>query len=544
MSRRRPRLTHPLVAIPPVIAAVVAVAVLYRAPGGPVEATPAAVAQEESNPCLAPVRSWGDIQRAGRLRVALPNDSTTYFLFRGETRGFEYELLTAFAKEHELELDVVRTGSIPERLDAARTGLVDLAGGRLAYTAEPGIDWSRTLYETAPSVIQQLDGVRSSLPPELSAPFEELLEGGTTLTGQLVSEPEELLGEEVWLLDDAAWLEDLIELEQEEGGEVFVVPVEEAPAESLVRWVSLQRIPLAVTATNVGRLSSSHYANVTVRPRIGAERPVAFASHCGNDGLLTALDFFLHENAPLRDALYRRYFVDRRGYQERVAEGEARGGRLSPWDDLLREAAGTLGWDWRLLAAQAYQESRFKPRARSWAGAVGVMQLMPAAARQVGVRDRRDPEQSIRGGAAYLLWLEGIWEDIVPDEEERLRFVLASYNAGAGHVGDARRLAEAFGDDPNVWSEVAPWLLRLADRHWYTQPEVRYGYCRGLEPTLYVAKILRRFEHYRALVPPRPWTGDPDEELLERARTLRGVSTELAPQLALAPDASSDVGRP
>jgi membrane-bound lytic murein transglycosylase F len=186
--------------------------------------------------------------------------------------------------------------------------------------------------------------------------------------------------------------------------------------------------------------------------------------------------------------------------ESRYLTGETR--VLSDFDEILRAAATSIGWDWRLLASQAYQESRFDPGARSWAGAQGLLQLMPATAQELEVSDPWDPHQNAMGAVRYLQWLaRTYWEEEIDDPAERLKFILASYNAGAGHVMDARRLAEAEGDDPDVWADVAYWLLQKSQAAVYNRPEVRHGFCRGLEPVQYVARILDRFDHYRQFVP-------------------------------------------
>src|SRR5690606_17784983 len=117
----------------------------------------------------------------------------------------------------------------------------------------------------------------------------------------------------------------------------------------------------------------------------------------------------------------------------------------------------------------------------SWAGAMGLLQIMPATARDLGIADPYDPEANVDGAVRYLRWLEETyWADEIADPRERLKFILASYNAGAGHVMDAQRLARKYGDDPDVWRDVAFWLLRKSEAQWYQDPVVRHGYCRGL----------------------------------------------------------------
>jgi membrane-bound lytic murein transglycosylase F len=131
------------------------------------------------------------------------------------------------------------------------------------------------------------------------------------------------------------------------------------------------------------------------------------------------------------------------------------------------------------------------------------MQIMPRTARELRV-DPRDPKQSIEGACRYLWKLDDRMKKVIPHEEERIRFILAAYNVGQGHVDDARRLAEKYGDDPTSWDDVAYWLIRKSKRGVYNDPVVKYGFARGTEPVDYVERILDRFEHYKNVVPKEP----------------------------------------
>jgi membrane-bound lytic murein transglycosylase F len=134
---------------------------------------------------------------------------------------------------------------------------------------------------------------------------------------------------------------------------------------------------------------------------------------------------------------------------------------------------------------------------------------MPATARELRVNPN-DPRQSIEGGCRYLWKLDQRWQEIKP-EAERIKFILASYNVGYGHVEDARRLAKKFGDDADKWSDVAYWLIRKSKRQYYNDPVVKYGFARGTEPVAYVDLILERYEHYKAFVVDEP-SEEPEPE--------------------------------
>jgi membrane-bound lytic murein transglycosylase MltF len=223
----------------------------------------------------------------------------------------------------------------------------------------------------------------------------------------------------------------------------------------------------------------------------------------GEPLLLGALNEWIEDkqqkNNSLFDRLYKKYFVDWRAHVERVGSEYLTSStdRLCPFDELLKRHSATPGWDWRLLAAQTYQESRFKPDARSWAGATGLLQLMPPTAREFGVRNPLDPEDNVQGACKFLKWLTDYWTERIPDEGERLKFILASYNTGAGHVEDAQRLTEKYGGNPEKWDDVSYWLLQKSTQQYSTDPVVKFGFCRGLEPVNYVSHILERFEHYK-----------------------------------------------
>ncbi|MEZ5476598.1 MAG: transglycosylase SLT domain-containing protein [Thiolinea sp.] len=161
---------------------------------------------------------------------------------------------------------------------------------------------------------------------------------------------------------------------------------------------------------------------------------------------------------------------------------------------MFRKYAEQFNLDWRLLAAQAYQESRFDPEAESFAGARGLLQLMPKTARSLGYTRLDDPEISIKAGTHYLDWLRRRFPELTLPEE-KLFMVLAAYNAGIGHVQDARRLAKELGKDPDRWFDhVENAMLLLSKKKYYR--DARYGYVRGDEPVRYVREIRERYLAY------------------------------------------------
>jgi membrane-bound lytic murein transglycosylase F len=463
--------------------------------------------------------------------VLFTYNSTGYFVYRGQVMGFEFRLLRAFAKDQGLDLHAVVVRDPRQLLRLLAEGRGDVIAARLldreAAAAEPPVLATRPLYATPPTLVQEIGGMED---PQLPEPVEEVIERHETtevaepeseevrelrrapttpreLRARLVSRPAELAGRTVHLHRGSSYVHNLAELQDRLSGEIRVVELERASnAETAIEAVALRAPRYTVAPENLAELQEGYYLNVEVLPVLGEPERVVWAVRQNAPALRRALDDWLTANADRVAAEYRTYFEDRVGFEERVASRylTSETGQLSRYDAMIKRAAADLDWDWRLLASQAYQESRFDPAARSWAGAVGILQIMPATAREVGVRRPLDPEENLAGGVRYLDKLDAYWRRHLPelDPEERLKFVLGSYNAGMGHVQDARRLATKHGDDPARWDDVSYWLLRLSEPDVYNDPAVRYGYLRGLEPVTYVALILERYRHYLDFVEP------------------------------------------
>lgn len=184
---------------------------------------------------------------------------------------------------------------------------------------------------------------------------------------------------------------------------------------------------------------------------------------------------------------------------------DRRHGIISKYDNLFRINAPAAGFDWHLMAAQSYQESCFDPNARSWMGACGLMQIMPATARELNLSQGRifNPAENVRAAARYLSQLQRKFADI-PSKDERTKFVLAAYNGGYLHIRDAMALAEKNGKDSRRWSEVSRYVLLLSHPRYYNDRVVKYGYMRGSETVDYVSRIMSRWLQYRGIEPKRP----------------------------------------
>lgn len=207
-------------------------------------------------------------------------------------------------------------------------------------------------------------------------------------------------------------------------------------------------------------------------------------------------------------------------------------GVISVYDNLFKNASSLTGWDWKLIAAQCYQESAFDPNARSYVGARGLMQLMPKTAKSLGLEEEEicQPDKNVDAASRHIAKLDRIFSD-VKDRNERIKFVLAAYNGGQGHLRDAMALAKKYGHNPHVWDEVAPYVLALSQPEFYKDPAVKYGYMIGRETTGYVQNILERWRDYGGNVaitgaphlpasPARPASAAPSSEVERRLNAI------------------------
>jgi membrane-bound lytic murein transglycosylase F len=508
-----------------VIALAISLACNRREPAPParpakparVDPTPKSIeAPNTQPPTVNPVSRDLDAIRADKtLRVLFTFNSTGYFIYRGETMGYEYELLSRFAKSAGLKLVPVEVRDSSELFDRLNRGDGDVVAAQLiAPSNETEVLASDGLYATSPAVVQRGAPTPAAghMPATTSALEREERETTTPITvrARLIDRPAELGGQRVHISRRSPYRRTLLELNDELTDDVHIVEVDDS-VDRLIQRLAEGEIGYTVAAENVAKLKATEYTNLIVRPMLGPPKQVVWAMRRNSPQLHDAINTWLRAQRKLLPVLYRKYFLDRRGFAQRAASRylTAETGKLSPFDDWFREFAPIPGWDWRLVASQAYQESRFNPNAHSWAGAAGVMQIMPRTARELHV-NARDPKQSIEGACRYLWKLDDQLREAIPREEERIRFILAAYNVGLGHVQDARRLAKKFGDDPESWEDVAYWLIRKSKRSVYNDPVVKYGYARGTEPVDYVERIMDRFEHYKVFVPKElPLTEEP-----------------------------------
>ncbi|MBC9252022.1 lytic transglycosylase F [Pseudomonas alcaligenes] len=413
------------------------------------------------------------VQKEGVLRVVTRNSPATYFQDRSGETGFEYELVKRFADNLGVELKIETADNLDDlftRLNQPGGPVLAAAGLVASDGRKAQAQFSKSYLEVTPQVVYRNGEPRPS-------------------------RPEDLLGKRILVLKGSSHAEQLAELKQnmpglqyEESADVEVV--------DLLRMVDDGQIDLTLVDSNELAMNQVYFPNVRVAFDLGDARSLGWAVAAGSDdSLLREVNDFLDlvaENGSLK-RLKDRYYghVDVLGYVGAYTFAQHLQQRLPRYEQHFKQAAEKHKVDWRLLAAIGYQESIWQPDATSKTGVRGLMMLTQGTAQAMGVVNRLDPRQSILGGAKYFALIHsGLTEDM--SEPDRTWFALAAYNIGIAHLGDARKLAEAEGLNPNKWLDVQQMLPRLSQKRWYSK--TRYGYARGGETVHFVRNIRRYYD--------------------------------------------------
>jgi membrane-bound lytic murein transglycosylase F len=320
----------------------------------------------------------------------------------------------------------------------------------------------------------------------------------------LVRDQLDLAGKTIYVQENSAHLESLRSLESEIGDSINIIPVP-YESEELIQNVVRGDIDYTVCDENVAMVNSTYYPEIDIATPVSFRQNIAWGIRkTGSEQLLAGLNSWINSFTRTRSyaLLYAKYFKNTRSVKIVNSDYYSLStGKISVWDDLIRNASRDINWDWLLLASLIYQESRFDPDVESEAGAVGLMQVMPQTGEKFGIDIQVSPANNIKAGTLYIRQLQKIFETKVSDPQERLKFVLASYNAGPGHVLDAMRLAEKNGLNHQIWDDnVAAYLLKKSQPQYFNDAVVKNGYFRGTESINFVNEILDRYDHYRNLI--------------------------------------------
>ncbi len=450
------------------------------------------------------------IRVRGRLIAVTDFNSTSYFIYRGEPMGFHYDLLKAFSDHLGIDLEIITDNHLEDAYDMLKSGKADLLAMGLT------VDGSE---KNKIQFTEPVDSTRQVLVQRKPHKWETML--SSVLESKLLRSKEDLAGKTIYVQKGSSHSESLSALAKEIGKEVSVIEVP-FESEALIRLVDNGEIDYTVCNENIALVNATYFPGIDVKTPVSSQRNLAWGIRTTNsDQLQKELNSWItiFRKTPSYALIYAKYFKNI--HSNAIVKSDyyaLNTGKISQWDNLIKEYSANIQWDWRLLASLICQESRFIPDVMSKVGAYGLMQVMPETGRHFGIDITSSPENNIRAGAKFIGWLHNIFDPIIADEDERTKFILASYNAGPGHVLDAMKLAEKNGMDPHKWNDnVAVWLQKKSEPQYYNDSVVKNGYFRGKETVAFVNEIIERYENYKNIVPdnePLSFSPQRGEEIL------------------------------
>jgi len=406
------------------------------------------------------------------LRIITRNSPETYFLWRGELMGFEYELMREFAKRHKVRLEVIVAESYEQMKSLLAQGKGDLIAAGISRIEERKSELKFSF---------RYNRVSELLVAHKDSP--------------LIKDFKDLKGRTISIRKTSAFWTTAQTFAKQHGVNIIAAD-EQLPTELLIAQVANKVIDLTIADSNLVSIEKRFRDNIVTPLTLKENVPYAYAVRNNNPQLLNALNAFIKKEyrGTFYNVIKGKYFSSpkrlKRYRQDRITANSS----LSPYDHQVQTDARKYQFDWRLITSQMFQESRFNPSALSAAGAQGLMQVLPRTAKELGYLDLTQPEQSISAGIQYMDWTRARFEKNI-HIEEKIYFALAAYNAGFGHVRDAQKLAKQMNLRDDKWFDnVEKAMLLLQQPKYYKK--TRYGYCRGSEPVNYVREIQQRYLSY------------------------------------------------
>ena len=424
------------------------------------------------------VRDLSEIKTSDTLRILTMYGPTSYFLYRDNQMGFEYELAKDLCQQLGVQMKVIIAPDMPTLIDWLRHGKGDVIAYRIPYTHQYK---SKVLYTEREYISNQV---------LIQCQSDSLLKTVLDLAGATITVPQHSI-----------YNSRLVDLNDEIGGGINIQTVHDTVStDELIAQVAYHQLDYTVSDDLTARLNKTYFGNLDYSLAISFPQRSAWVVSQNAPSLLQFINQWANQltKKPSYGAIYQKYFEKSKYFESVGFSRIPEPGRVSSFDHLFKKEATRLGWDWRLLAAVAYKESKFNPDVVSWAGACGLMQLMPSTALSLNLPAEEIfvPEKNVAAAVSYFMSLEKLFTSI-KDSNERIKFVLASYNAGPGHIFDARALATKYEKDPNQWSDVREFLLKKSDPAYYSDEVCRFGYCRGKEPVTYVDIIMEKYADYK-----------------------------------------------
>lgn len=413
----------------------------------------------------------------GTLRVVTDYNSVNYFVYKGIPVGYQYELISEYAKHIGVDLNIIASNDNERNIQMLLDGKVDIiATSLIADTvSEQRIAFAEPYGQSRQVLVQRTD--------KQHPPIRNI--------GQFA-------GDTLYILANSFYINTINAVNDTLDVPIAIEQIPDYDVEQIIQLVAEQEVGPTICLETIARANKWFYSTLDIQTPVSGDYDLSWGIRPNATNLKSDIDQWLAEfkKTGKFKQIFRKYIIDPREHHSNV-QNTGSATYNDAFEEIVKLHATDRRYNWRLISSVIFQESHFNPEARSWAGAQGLMQLMPETALRFGVSNPADPEENIIAGVKFLMWLDGRMVQFVDDDTERVKFTLAAYNVGPGHIMDAIRLAEKLGLNPKVWDgnvEVA--LLHKANPTFYSDPVVKHGYCRGTETINYVRNIMERYRNY------------------------------------------------
>lgn len=419
------------------------------------------------------------------LHVVTLYGPSSYFLYREQQMGYDYELAKRFAADKGMVLDITVAPNLSRAVELLDSGKVHLIAYEVPVTAE-------YLEHLVPC------GVENITHQVLVQPKS---------SDSLVTDVTQLVGREVYVEKNSRYYHRMINLNAELGGGIDIRTVnrDTLVTTDLLDMVAGGSIPLTVVDSDVASAARTYYPGLDISVEVSFPQRSAWAVSPRMSWLGDTITVWSREEAPRKEqaALLRRYYENSKTKPE-ISYLDFSKGKMSDYDYIFKKYAAEIGWDWRLLSSMGYAESHYDSTRVSWAGARGIMQLMPATARAYDTdpNDLTNNDVCVATAIKVIRSLEKIFDPLVKDPAERKKFIIAAYNSGPAHILDARAIARKHGMNDQVWDgNVAEALMLKSNPEVYNDPDVKYGSFRGRQTLDYVVTVMACYDKASKQIP-------------------------------------------
>jgi len=440
------------------------------------------------------VRDLKEILQSNKLIVLAENSANSYFIYKGQKMGMEYEILSRFAKDIGVKLEIILIDDLDDIAEQLDNNIADIVACNYTITKDrrEKVAFS-TPFLQAPQVLVQ------------RKPEDWRERKKTDWEKEMIQSSHDLSRKTVHVWQNSSFYKRLVNIQDELGDTIILKNLDgNITPEKAIEMVDKGFIDYTVVDENVAMINQEFHPNLDFGLELSIPQNIAFAMSKNTPLLRKRLDDWLMDffKTPTYSFIKHKYLnTSRYAGRSKSEFSSISGKRISVYDQIIKEKAKKYGWDWRLIASLMFQESKFQVDAESFGGAYGLMQFIPEVGPSYGVYPDSPPAVQIDGGIRKLAEDYRFWKDI-PDSIQRIKFTLASYNAGAGHILDGQRLAEKYGKDPLVWdNNVEVYIKLLFNAEYYRDEVVRHGYMRGNITYFYVREIISRYKNYKTAFP-------------------------------------------